>query len=374
MKAIAITPGVPSARLTDLPEPNLSLPDEIKVRILQVGICGTDRDQASGGRPEPPEGANELVIGHEMLGEVVEVGAEVTVVQPGDLAVFTVRRGCSRCMPCAMGRPDMCLTGDFRERGIHRLHGFQSEHVVDREQHVVRVPEEIEGTGVLAEPLSVIEKAIDEAVRIQITRLPAAGATPNWLYGRSCLVAGLGPVGLLAAMVLTLRGARVYGLDIVDRDSARPQWLEHIGGVYIDGRDIPSSDLRSRLGPMNILFEASGAPRLAFDLIDVLAPNGVYVLTGIPEGHCVAELAACDVVREMVRRNQVLVGSVNAALGHFQMAIHDLIQARYRWGAQVERLITHRLSPDEAAPALLQHPPDEIKAVVTWARRHPDST
>ncbi len=366
MRAIAITPGTSDVRVIERPEPVVSAPDEIKVRVLRVGICGTDREEASGGRADAPEGTDELVIGHEMLGEVVEVGGAVTRVQPGDLAVFTVRRGCGRCLPCGMNRSDMCRSGDFKERGIRGLDGFQAEYVVDRELHVVRVPPEIGAIGVLTEPLSVVEKAIDEALRIQFSRLPAAAATPDWLHGRRCLVAGLGSVGLLAAMVLALRGAEVYGLDIVDAGSPRPRWLEHIGGRYVDGRQVPADKLEVELGPMELLFEATGAPRLAFNLIEALGLNGIYILTGIPGGHCVAQLAACDLIRDMVLDNQVMIGSVNAAHGHFQMAVDDLVQAHFRWPGHVERLITHRVPPANAATALHQHSEDEIKAVVEW--------
>lgn len=366
MRALAITPGQSGVRVVERPEPSVSRPDEIKVRVLQVGICGTDREEASGGRADAPEGASELVIGHELLGEVVETGSSVTQVGPGDLAVFTVRRECGRCLPCAMNRSDMCRTGEYRERGIRGLDGYQAEYVVDSERYVVRVPREIGSFGVLTEPLSVIEKAIDEAVRIQFSRLPAAGATPDWLHGRRCLVVGLGPIGLLAAMVLRLRGAEVHGLDIVDEDSARPRWLEGIGGSYTDGRKVPTDRIATTLGPMELLIEAAGAPKVALDLIDALAFNGVYVLTGIPSGHCVARLPACDLVRDMVLDNQAMIGSVNAAQGHFQMAVDDLFQAHCRWPGHADQLITHRHAPTDAARVLDEHPEDEIKAVIEW--------
>lgn len=366
MQALALTPGTSSVRLIERPEPSISAPDEIKLRVLEVGICGTDREEASGGRAEAPSGSDALVLGHELLGEVLEVGENVTRVRKGDLAVFTVRRGCGHCLPCAMGRSDMCRTGEFRERGIRGLDGYQAEFVVDREQYVVRVPRQIAAIGVLTEPLSVVEKAIAEAERIQFSRLPEALATPDWLYGRRCLVAGLGPIGLLAAMVLAMRGASVHGLDIVDADSARPRWLEGIGGSYIDARHVPPEQIRERFGSMDLLFEATGVPKLAFNLLDALALNGVYILAGIPAGHCAAQLPACDLIREMVLDNQVMIGSVNAARGHFQMAVDDLVQAHLRWPGHIERLITHRYAPADAAFALHEHPEDEIKAVVVW--------
>src|SRR5918911_3060496 len=187
MQALALTPGTTTLRMVDRPEPQIGAPDEVKLRIVRVGICGTDREEASGGRALAPQGKQDLVIGHEMFGQVVEVGQAVTRVKAGDYAVFTVRRGCGKCLPCAMNRPDMCRTGDYRERGIWRLDGYQTEFVVDKEQYVVRVPPELEPIGVLCEPLSVAEKAIDEALRLQFSRLPEAAATPDWLFGRRCL-------------------------------------------------------------------------------------------------------------------------------------------------------------------------------------------
>ncbi len=98
--------------------------------------------------------------------------------------------------PAGWGRSDMCQTGKYRERGIRGLDGYQTEYVVDKEDYVVRVAPELEAIGVLLEPLSIVEKAIDEALRVQIARSPEAAVTPDWLFGRRCLVAGLGPVGL----------------------------------------------------------------------------------------------------------------------------------------------------------------------------------
>jgi len=118
MKAIAIVPGTAGSRLVERPEPSISAQDEIKIRIIRVGICGTDREEVSGGRADAPDGRKELVIGHEMFGQVVGAGSSVTRVKPGDYAVFTVRRGCGECACCAMNRADMCQTGRYRERGI----------------------------------------------------------------------------------------------------------------------------------------------------------------------------------------------------------------------------------------------------------------
>jgi threonine dehydrogenase-like Zn-dependent dehydrogenase len=301
-----------------------------------------------------------------MFGQVVKIGSAVTRVKAGDYAVFTVRRGCDACLPCRMNRSDMCRTGNFRERGIWGLDGYQAQFVVDKEQYIVHVPDELEPIGVLAEPLSVAEKALDETLRVQAARLPDAQATPLWLTGRRCLVAGLGPIGLLGAMALRLRGAEVYGLDIVDEGTARPQWLEGIGGHYVDGRKIPADQVDDKIGAMDLIFEASGVPSLMFNLIDALALDGVYVLTGIPGGDRVLQLSGADLMRQLVLDNQAMIGSVNAARDHFQMAVDDLERARARWGDHVAKLITTHHPTADFAAALDQHEPGDIKVVVEW--------
>ena len=250
MKAIAVIPGTRTLRLVDRPEPSIAESDEIKLRVLRVGICGTDREEAAGGRAKAPPSREDIVLGHEMLGQVVDVGRAVTLVTPGDYALFTVRRGCGRCRSCAMNRSDMCQTGVYSERGIWALDGYQTEYVVDREQDPVRVTPNVAAVGVLAEPFSIVEKAISEAVHLQLTRLPDSGTSLDLLSGKRCLVAGLGPVGLLAALSLRLRGAEVWGLDVVDAATPRPAWLGLIGGRYLDGRQIAiTSDRNVRLNP-----------------------------------------------------------------------------------------------------------------------------
>jgi len=369
MKAIALVPGTKTVRLVERPEPQIDGSDGIKLKILRVGICGTDREETSGGRARAPEGKNELVIGHEMVGQVVDVGKEVTRVKPGDLAVFTVRRGCGKCTPCAMNRSDMCTTGGFTERGIWGQDGYETEFVVDVEQYIVVLQPELSAIGVLTEPTSVVEKAIDESVRLQFARLPDAPSTPDWLHGRRCLVAGLGPIGLLGAMALRLRGAEVYGLDIVDANSARPQWLEFIGGHYVDGRKVPVNNVAQTVGSMDLILEAAGIAALDFNLLDALAINGVYVLTGIPGGDRPLQVPGAALMRQLVLKNQTILGSVNAGRDYFQMAADDLARANVRWKGHVDKLITHRYPFDKFAKAFAEHPQDEIKAVIEWGSK-----
>ena len=366
MKAIAVKPGTTTIHLTDRDEPEIKAPDEIKLRIIRVGICGTDREEAAGGRCAAPEGADELVIGHEMFGRVVATGKNVTKVKEGDYAAFTVRRPCGKCSSCLAGRSDMCFSGEYSERGIWKHDGYQTEFVVDKEAYVVRLPEEIADIGVLMEPLSVAEKAIDESLRVQQARLPEVADAPYLLKGRRCLVAGLGPIGLLAALALRLREAEVYGLDIVDAESVHARWLTAIGGKYIDGRRIPADEIDTQIGLMDFIFEATGVASLEFSLLDALSLNGIYVLTGIPAGSRPLDIPGAELIRRLVLNNQVMLGSVNASHEHYRMAVDDLFRAKQRWGDHIVKLITHRYGYADFAEGLKRPGQDEIKVVVEW--------
>jgi glucose 1-dehydrogenase len=366
MKAISAKPGTTAVHLVEREEPTVKTDDEIKLRVLRVGICGTDREEAAGGRCAAPDGLDELIIGHEMIGKVIETGATVTKVKVGDYAVFSVRRSCGKCPACQMNRSDMCYSGDYCERGIWKLDGYQTEFVVDREQYVIRVPQEVADVGILTEPLSVAEKAIDESLRLQASRLPDISVAGEWLKGRRCLVAGLGPIGLLAAMALCLRDAEVFGMDVVDENGVRPQWLIGIGGKYIDGRSVAPNRITAITGPFDLIFEATGVASLAFNLLDVLALNGIYVLTGIPAGSRPLDIPGAELIRQLVLDNQVMLGSVNASPDHYRMAVDDLAKAQARWGEQVIRLITHRHTYADFAAALQHHGQDEIKVVIEW--------
>ena len=366
MKAIAVNPGKPGAFLVDREEPRVQSPDDIKVSVLGVGICGTDREEAAGGRSKSPPGSQELVIGHEMFGLVQETGTAVTHVRTGDYVAFTVRRGCGHCDACAMGRPDMCTTGDYTERGIWGCDGYQAEVVVDKEQYCVRIPEELRDIGMLVEPTSVAEKAIDESVLVQKSRLPYVPDTAGILTGRNILVAGLGPIGLLAAFILRLRGAKVYGLDVVDQDSPRAALLDRIGGTYIDGRKVRVDDINRVHGRMDMVFEATGVASLEFNLLDTLGQNGLYVLTGIPGGYRPIQVQGAQIIRQLVLNNQVMIGSVNASTAHYRMAVDDLSRARKAYGTAIDKVITRRIPYDNFNDAFMRQTDDEIKTIIRW--------
>lgn len=362
MKALALTPGTTKVRLADWPEPKIEKPDDIKVQVLSVGICGTDREETHGGRADPPPGEKELVIGHEMVSRVIETGPAVKNFKKGDLLVFTVRRGCNACPACKILRYDMCLTGNYTERGIKGRHGYEAQYVVDQEMYAIKVPSSVAHLAVLTEPMSVVEKAIDIGGLIQKARLPYL--KDNWLQGKVALIAGLGPIGLLAAMILSLRGATILGLDIVDPSSPRAKIFTAFGGKYFNDKQC---DLKA-FPLIDIIIDAAGIAKLDFDLMSVLGINGIFILTGVPGDQRLDEVDGARLMRQMVLKNQAMVGSVNASFAHFQKGIEDFQAADKKWPGVVEKLITQRFPYTEFNTPLTKHSPDEIKVVIDWSK------
>jgi len=367
MKAIILKPHTKDVQLKDnWPEPKIEKDDDVKVQIIEVGICGTDREEASGGRADAPNGEELLVIGHEMLGKVVDVGKGVKNFKNGDLTVITVRRGCGKCEPCKNNCFDMCQTGLYQERGIKQRHGYQCEFVVEKEKFIVKVPESIKNIAVLTEPTTVVEKAIDEAVRLQNERIPYEDSLEKWLKGKKVLIAGLGPIGLLAAMVLRIKDVDITGIDIVDPTSKRPQIFKEMGGKYIKSSDLFKKDFSKPENQFDMIIEAAGIAKLDFDLINILGVNGIYVLTGVPGDARELNVKGSEIMKQLVLKNQVILGSVNAGNLHFKYAIDDLEKASKKWPNLIEQLITHRVSYQNFKDVLFKHDPNEIKAVIKW--------
>jgi threonine dehydrogenase-like Zn-dependent dehydrogenase len=355
--------------IVDHPEPRLDGGGDVLLEVLDVGVCGTDREIARFEYGSPPPGSPYLVIGHESLSRVLQVGKAVTRVKPGDLVVTMVRRPCGRpeCRACSRGRQDFCFTGEFTERGIKGRHGFMTERVVDDERFMYVVPAHLREVGVLVEPLTIAEKALIQVWDIQ-ERLPwtAAGVPPGSGHGEKAVVLGAGPVGLLGTLALLVRGFEtwVYSLEAADDPKAR--WVESVGAHFVPAKTTPLAQLASAIGNVDLIYEATGTAAVAFHALTVLGVNGVFVFTGVPGGDSPIELDAAELMRDLVLENQLVFGTVNAGPDAFQAATDDLARLHARWPEQLRALITRRLPP-QAAPALLTSPAAGIKAVVSFA-------
>lgn len=357
MRAVAVLPGTRDSVhvVNDANDPQGG-PDLAVVRVLEAGWCGTDVEIHQGHYGTAPPGSPFLILGHENLGVVAQSPTGSGLAE-GDLVVATVRRPCPQmCGPCGAGQNDMCLTGDFLERGIRGLHGFMSETYTESPQYLVKVPHSLRDIAVLMEPMSVVEKGIDHAFKIQ-ERL-------SWTPRRA-VVLGAGPVGILAAVALRLRG---FEVTVGSRDvetSPRAAYLAEAGIGYRSTTTSPLEEWPRALGPIDLVFEATGAAGIVFPSMRLLGPDGVCVLSSVT---AIGQPIPCDISgwnRDMVLGNQVVFGTVNAGRRHFEMGVRDLQAAEERVPGWVSRMITRRIPFTDVHQALTRGPGD-IKTVLRF--------
>jgi threonine dehydrogenase-like Zn-dependent dehydrogenase len=370
MRAVAVYPAQREVRVIDHPEPKLTSPTQAKVRVLDVGVCGTDREIISFQYGTPPEGSEYLIIGHESLSEVVEVGSQVSKVKPGDLVIMTVRRPCPHpsCMACREGRQDFCYTGDFTERGIKQAHGYMTEFVVEEEQYLNPVPRELRDVAVLVEPLTIAEKSLEQLWMVQ-RRLPwdcpdDPGKPPA--HCRRAVVLGAGPVGLLGAMALKVEGFDVSVYSRSGNHEEKNAIVSAIGGQYIAAETHSAEEMAKIAGPIDLVYEATGASSVAFDVLKHLGPNAVFVFTGVPGRKGPIPTDTDEIMRNMVLNNQLVLGSVNAPPQAFQSAIQHLGIFDQRWPETLRSVITGRF-PLERALDALKAQPGGVKNVIAVA-------
>jgi glucose 1-dehydrogenase len=324
VKALVVEPGVAhSTRVEDVDEPT---GDGVLLRVLEVGVCGTDREISEGLFGVAPDGATRLVIGHESLAEVARDGHGFA---KGDLVCATVRRSCGHCLACGEGAPDSCLTGDYSERGITRLDGFARELVLEEPDNLVRVPRSLGRLAVLAEPTSICTRGLRHALTI--------GARQPWEPKRA-LVTGAGAVGLLSTMLLRLEGFEVLVASLEPSSAI----AETLGAEYVSTK---TTDL-AETGPFDIVIEAAGSAQLMLDALGLLGRSGVACLLGIDGREGKAHIENKVIGVDAVLENRVLFGSVNARRGDWETGVDALDRAREQFPGALEELIGLRVPLD----------------------------
>jgi len=336
MKAIAVFPGKPNTvHLAEMPKPSV---DEVPngrgvlVKVLRVGVDGTDKEINAADYGHAPAGSDFLVVGHESFGQVEAVGPNVFEVKPGDYVVATVRRPGSSIYDL-IGTNDMTTDETYFERGINLRHGYMSEYYVDDAEFIVKIPQGLKEVGVLLEPTTVVEKGIAQAYEIQ-RRLRV------WRPRRAAVM-GAGTIGLLATLVLRLRGLQVTTFGLNPRPYLNSDLIEAIGATYQSTKEMSILEGAKKYGPFDIIFEATGFSPVVFESMQALGKNGVLVLSSVTGGERMIEVPADKINLNFVLGNKVMVGTVNANREYFEMGVKDIAQAEAEYPGWLQRLLTH---------------------------------
>src|ERR1043165_3877933 len=336
MKAIAVKPGIPNTvHLTELPAPQVGdIPNGrgVLVRVLRVGVDGTDKEINAAEYGQAPPGYDFMIIGHESFGRVEAVGLNVTEVKPGDYVVATVRRPGSSIYD-VIGTNDMTTDDTYFERGINLRHGYMSEYYVDEAEFIVKILRGQKEVGVLLEPTTVVEKGIAQAYEIQ-RRLRV------WKPRRAAVM-GAGTIGLLATLVLRLQGIEVTTFALAEKPNLNAELIEAIGARYCSTKDAPVLEGAKKYGPFDIIFEATGFSPIVFESMQALSKNGVLVLSSVTGGDRTIEVPADKINLDFVLGNRVMVGTVNANREYFEMGARDMAQAEAEYPGWLARLLTH---------------------------------
>lgn len=354
MKAVAVIPKKrESAQLIEAADPEIT-DTEVLVKVIRVGIDGTDSEINEGLYGASPTGENFLIIGHESFGIVQEVGKEVRGFKKGDYVVATVRRPCASCINCSRGESDMCLSGGFKERGILGLHGFMAQYYKENPDFLVKVPAEFKEIGVFLEPLSIVEKALYQVFKIQ----ERTGWSP-----RNALVLGAGSIGLLASMLLRERQINTYTLARSPAGCLKSKIAEGCGALYIDINETPLPQLKEKAGNLDLIIEATGSSRVAFEAMQILGANGVLCLTSITGGEKRLEVPVDKINLDLVLGNKLIVGTVNANRKYFEMGVGHFQALEGHWPGLLKKMLTKRYAFEDFKEGL-DRKREDIKTVL----------
>jgi threonine dehydrogenase-like Zn-dependent dehydrogenase len=320
--------------MAELPKPSLDCVADgrgVLVRVLKVGVDATDREINEAKYGNAPPGFDFLVIGHESFGVVEAVGPKVRNLKPGDFVTATVRRPGGSIYD-KIGTYDMTSEETYFERGINLLHGYMTEYYVDSDEYIVLVPPGLKHLHVLMEPMSCAAKALHQAFEVQ-RRMRV------WRPERA-FVMGAGQIGLLATLVLRLRGLDVYTLARRPAPRLPADIVEGFGAHYVSTEQTSAEELAARVGRPDIIMEATGSSNIAFNSMQVLGHNGVLVWHSVTGGNVHTDVPSDQINMQFVLGNKLLLGSVNANREHFELGIKDMALGEVMYPGVLQKILT----------------------------------
>jgi len=323
MKAIMKTLAAPGAELVDVPEPRITRPDQILVKVQATSICGTDYhiyswDRWSAGRVKPPR-----IMGHEFAGEVVEIGSDVAALKVGDYVSGESHWTCGHCKQCLLNERHVCA--NTRILGVD-VDGCFAPFVV--------VPESSAWKNDPSIPphLACVQDPLGNAVHATL-----AGE----VIGRTVAVLGCGPIGIFAVAVARAAGAAaVYATDTRDYrlDLARQLGAAETINVIRTDLEAVLAERTGGLG-VDVVLEMSGAPMAIRQAMRICRRGGRVSLMGIP-----AQTVELDMAEDMIFKGL----TVQCIVGRRLYETWDTMRSLLASGRlDIEPAITHQMPFEE---------------------------
>ncbi len=166
-------------------------------------------------------------------------------------------------------------------------------------------------------------------------------------------------------MALSVAGFRTYVYSRELPPSPRTELVAAVGAIYASSEAVSFSDLTRQIGNIDLIYEAVGHSHFALEALQYLGQNGIYILTGVPGLQAFVKTDPATTMRNMVLKNQVLLGTVNAGADAFAAALRDLEEFRNRWPETTDTLIAGRYPPEQAIE-LISGRPQGVKSVISF--------
>ena len=313
---------------------------EALIKVKAAGICGSDIGAFRGtnGLVSYPR-----VIGHEIAGEVVEIGPNKKGIKAGDRVVVDPYLYCGHCYPCSIGRTNCCE--HLRVLGVH-VDGGMCEYFTHPADMLVKIPE----------GMNWVQAAMAEPLTISLHGIHRGGLKA----GEYCAVIGAGPIGLVAGLVAQAYGAHAILLDIVDErlQFAKKLGIEHV--VNSMDKEKAIEEIRKITGGTMAqqVMECSGSNAAIRGTLDFVSNAGRITLTGWPKKET-------SIPTDLITKKEVDIRGARTSAGEFKEAL-DLINSKR---VDMMQVLTKTITAKEAPATIIdieKNPGKYMKVVVTF--------
>lgn len=317
MKSMKLT-GIREMQMMEVPEPVISGPYDVKIRIMTVGVCGSDIHYYTKGNIGSQKVVYPFTVGHESAGMVVETGRDVKRVKKGDIIAVEPAMWCGKCDQCLSGRHHTCRKLKFL--GCPgQAEGTLSEYIIMPESSCFPMPEN----------LSADHGSISEPLAIGVYSVKKAGETK----GLKAAILGFGPIGM--SVMLALKAAEADSIYVTDKIDERLAITSSEKATWTGNplkENIVESLMKKVPEGIDVVFECCGQQEAVDQACEILKPGGRLVIVGIPE----FERWSLNV--DITRRHELSVQFIRRQVGCVEPALEMMSHGKI----DVSRMVTHR--------------------------------